>query len=246
MRTEEAEIKLRESEGALAAIRSNDVRKLKEENEELCERLAFLEFEVEECRNALNTERQLILNDRLRGREDKPHFEGRDQDDGDIVNDGDDNVVVESSPPPIEEIGRTNKDGELLSQVETRVETATGHLVEIRENGLRSGPTTDNEASVAVLAANASIQHSDKINESNKLEDSSSGPATDNDSAAVATDRSNQFTDKINELETSIKLLLEENAALQKQLKIAPRTKKAKLRWRWFGMFMDCTRPQCS
>ena len=43
MKSEEAENKLRESEGTLASVRSSEVRKLKEENEDLCERLAFVE-----------------------------------------------------------------------------------------------------------------------------------------------------------------------------------------------------------
>ena len=46
MKSEEAENKLRESEGTLAAVRSSEVHKLKEENEELCERLAFVEVEA--------------------------------------------------------------------------------------------------------------------------------------------------------------------------------------------------------
>ena len=46
MKSEEAENKLRESEGTLAAVRSSEVRKLKEENEDLCERLAFVDGEA--------------------------------------------------------------------------------------------------------------------------------------------------------------------------------------------------------
>mmetsp|Transcript_65 Transcript_65/g.152 ORF Transcript_65/g.152 Transcript_65/m.152 type:complete len:319 (-) Transcript_65:305-1261(-) len=57
-RTEEAENKFRQSEGTLAAVRSTEVRKLKEENEDLFERLAFLESEAEDCRNALDAERE--------------------------------------------------------------------------------------------------------------------------------------------------------------------------------------------
>jgi chromosome segregation ATPase len=57
MKSEEAENRLRESEGALAAVRSSEVRKLREENEELCERLAFVEGEAEDYRNELNAER---------------------------------------------------------------------------------------------------------------------------------------------------------------------------------------------
>lgn len=56
-KSEEAECRLRESEGALAAVRSSEVRKLREENEDLCERLAFVEGEAEDYRNELNAER---------------------------------------------------------------------------------------------------------------------------------------------------------------------------------------------
>lgn len=57
-RTEEAENKQREAEGTLAVVRSREVRKLREENEELCERIAFVEGEAEDCRNELNVERE--------------------------------------------------------------------------------------------------------------------------------------------------------------------------------------------
>eukprot|EP00578_Thalassiosira_sp_NH16_P003896 CAMPEP_0181131840 /NCGR_PEP_ID=MMETSP1071-20121207/30672_1 /TAXON_ID=35127 /ORGANISM="Thalassiosira sp., Strain NH16" /LENGTH=440 /DNA_ID=CAMNT_0023218125 /DNA_START=55 /DNA_END=1378 /DNA_ORIENTATION=+ len=60
-KTEEAENRLRQTEGALAAMRSKsnaEVGKLQGENEELCERLAFLEGEAQECRDELNKERE--------------------------------------------------------------------------------------------------------------------------------------------------------------------------------------------
>ena len=59
--SEEAENKLREIEGTLSAVRSSELRKLKEENEDLCERLAFVEGEAEDYRNELNTERILCV-----------------------------------------------------------------------------------------------------------------------------------------------------------------------------------------
>ncbi len=40
-----------------AAVRSSEVRTLREENEDLCERLAFVEGEAEDYRNELNAER---------------------------------------------------------------------------------------------------------------------------------------------------------------------------------------------
>ena len=58
MKMEEYENKLRESEGTIYALRSSEMRKLKQENEELCERLAYVEGEAEDYRNELNTERE--------------------------------------------------------------------------------------------------------------------------------------------------------------------------------------------
>lgn len=221
MRTEEAETKRREAEGSLAAVRSNDVRKLKEENEELCERLAFLETEEEECRNVLNTEREMhrkeIKLNRLRS-----------------LSVGEEGVSSSSS---IEEIGTTNKDRE----GHIRIETATEHLAEaktgnkIQENDSCSDPTTDNVEIAAAVATNTSIQHLNKINELNKLVQEGNQEAT-----GVAADTSNQHSDKINELESTNKLLLEENAALREQSKWVPKERKN----RWFGIFMDCIRPQ--
>ena len=58
MTCEEAENKLREAEGALASVQQSELRKLKEENEDLYERLAFIEGESEDYRNELETERE--------------------------------------------------------------------------------------------------------------------------------------------------------------------------------------------
>ena len=58
MACEDAENKMREVEGTLASVRSSELRKIKEENEDLCERLAFIEGEVEDYRNELDTERE--------------------------------------------------------------------------------------------------------------------------------------------------------------------------------------------
>jgi chromosome segregation ATPase len=63
MKSEEYENKLREAEGSLSTLRSSELRKLKQENEELYERLAFVEGESEDYRNELNTERERHRND---------------------------------------------------------------------------------------------------------------------------------------------------------------------------------------
>ena len=58
MACEDAENKMREVEGTLASVRSSELRKIKDENEDLMERLAFIEGEVEDYRNELDTERE--------------------------------------------------------------------------------------------------------------------------------------------------------------------------------------------
>lgn len=58
MACEDAENKMREVEGTLASVRSSELRKIKDENEDLMERLAFIEGEVEDYRNELETERE--------------------------------------------------------------------------------------------------------------------------------------------------------------------------------------------
>ena len=63
MKSEEYENKLREAEGSLSTLRSSELRKLKQENEELYERLAFVEGESEDYRNELNTERERHRNE---------------------------------------------------------------------------------------------------------------------------------------------------------------------------------------
>ena len=56
--SEDNETKVRYLEGSLQSVRSSELKKVKEENEELCERLAFVEGEVEDYRNELNTVRE--------------------------------------------------------------------------------------------------------------------------------------------------------------------------------------------
>jgi chromosome segregation ATPase len=63
MKSEEYENKLRESEGTISALRSSEMRKLKQDNEELYERLAYVEGEAEDYRNELNTERERHRNE---------------------------------------------------------------------------------------------------------------------------------------------------------------------------------------
>ena len=58
MAAEEAQTKLRESEGSLAQVRSSELRNLKEELEEVYERLAFVEGEAEDYRMELERERE--------------------------------------------------------------------------------------------------------------------------------------------------------------------------------------------
>ena len=56
--SEDNETKVRYLEGSLQSVRSSELKKVKEENEELCERLAFVEGEVEDYRNELNSVRE--------------------------------------------------------------------------------------------------------------------------------------------------------------------------------------------
>ena len=59
MKAEEAATALQSSEGSLTAVRSGELRKMKEENEELCERLAFLKREVKGGTCRMEEEREL-------------------------------------------------------------------------------------------------------------------------------------------------------------------------------------------
>ena len=58
MKAKEAATALQRSEGSLTAVRSGELRKAKEENEELCERLAFLEGEVKGGTRRMEEERE--------------------------------------------------------------------------------------------------------------------------------------------------------------------------------------------
>ena len=229
MKSEEAENKLRESEGTLAAVRSSEVRKLKEENEDLCERLAFVDGEAEDYRNELNTEREQhrevleelkgdvnVLKARLQERDNElkqlkstqetaglaADKESTEEDDIESILDG---QKVDAAPLPTAETepttGTTSDEREeYVKTLEDELELVTEQLIEA-ETKLSQTQAELEEALVEAEEANK------------KLEDANSNGSSAAEN--VAAEQSGQIT----ELESSIKLLEEENAALQEEAK---------------------------
>mmetsp|Transcript_6886 Transcript_6886/g.14939 ORF Transcript_6886/g.14939 Transcript_6886/m.14939 type:complete len:1458 (+) Transcript_6886:192-4565(+) len=228
MKSEEAENKLRESEGTLAAVRSSEVRKLKEENEELCERLAFVEVEAEDYRNELNTDRERhreevgelkgdvnVLKGKLKERENELEKLKSDMDNEVMGREtgGKSESIVDSecatgeekvsSPPPTAESGTTSDDREdYIRTLEDELEIVTEQLIQA-ETKLSQTQAELEEALVEAEQANNTLEIS-MINGS-----SSNG----------AVDVNNQHTNKITELESTINLLQKENSSLQEESK---------------------------
>jgi len=239
MKSEEAENKLRESEGTLASVRSSEVRKLKEENEELCERLAFVEGEAEDYRNELNTEREQhreameevkgdvnMLRMKLKEREEELELikvdmsattgEDDSKDEKEKEQDGDDEEgrdveTEESTPPPptTEKSEKTTNDEreEYIRTLEDELELVTEQLIE-----------AENKLSQTQAELEEVLVESEEMAKM-KTEDNGAVNGTSNNSDADVDADTNEHSDKITELESSIKLLQEENATLMDESK---------------------------
>ena len=234
MKSEEAENKLRESEGTLAAVRSSEVKKLKEENEELYERLAFVEGEAEDYKNELNTEREQhreameevqgdvnMLRSKLKAREEELELmkvdmsniveeekpkQSDDNDDDDLF-DGEEQVVdnANESPLPTTESGTTSDEREeYIRTLEDELELVTEQLIEAETK------LSQTQAELEEVLVEAEQQSKKTVENGimNGVE-----PTTDDDAS------NDKHSDKIEELESSIKLLQEENTSLQEESK---------------------------
>lgn len=175
MKCEEAENRLRESEGALAAVRSSEMRKLKEENEDLCERLAFVEGEADDYRNELERHREEIevlrgdvnvLSTKLSQREeelellkvDMSNVEeekkgGEEGDDkasahiGNVRGKGDDEIF-DATPAPL-----SNERDEYIRTLEEELELVTEQLIEAETKLSRTQIKLDEALAEAELQA---------------------------------------------------------------------------------------------
>ena len=263
VKSEEAENRLRESEGLLAAVRSNEVRKFKEENEELCERLAFLGSEAEECRNALNSERErhrdqmktLIsanlqsaspTHERVRiSTPQEEENETNSQGNGNTAKNGDVDVVQQgddgsktSDSSSAEEAESSPKPEEKIctSDIDKNIDIQT---VETRQETSKDEPEPNRPTTATGTALVARPVRNSSERSKNCID-----LTTDDGSTTAAADTRNQQSHKINELEAAIKHLQEENATLQNQLKCLTEGKQS---YSWFiGVFRDCICPKSS
>lgn len=236
-RTEEAENQLRVSEGTLAAVRSTEVRKLKEENEDLCERLAFLESEVEDYKNVLNAEKEMyremvkelkddvaVLKVRLeedRKTKEETKLSNGHQGSSDKVKDDDTRVnhandeKVDLPPPPPVDSGATKGDRE--------------EYIRTLENGLE---LTTEQLSATKTKLSQTQAALDKASANKTSETHGGSTAT-----AVAPDENTPHSDKITELSSTIKNLQEENAVLREEMQRLSNDRKPKRRWFELPMF---------
>jgi len=229
MKSEEAENKLRESEGTLASVRSSEVRKLKEENEELYERLAFVEGEAEDYRNELNTEREQhreameevkgdvnMLRMKLKEREEELELikvdmsatgEDNGKDEKQTEQEGDEGKDVikqeSTSPPPTTEDSEKTSDEreEYIRTLEDELELVTEQLIE-----------AETKLSQTQAELEEVLVESEEM--AKKAEDENGVANGTSNNSAVDVDNIKEHSDKIIELESSIKLLQEENATL--------------------------------
>mmetsp|Transcript_38030 Transcript_38030/g.79656 ORF Transcript_38030/g.79656 Transcript_38030/m.79656 type:complete len:341 (-) Transcript_38030:42-1064(-) len=248
-RTEEAENKLRVSEGTLAAVRSTEVRKLKEENEDLCERLAYLGSEVDDYKNILNAEKEMYremvkeLKDdvavlKVRLEEDRKTkeetklsngYQGSSdtvKDDDKMVNHANDEKTDLPPPPPVDS-GATKGDRE--------------EYIRTLENGLKLTTEKMSATKTKLLQTQAALDKA-SANSTSETHGGSTTPTHDATAAAVAPHESTPHSDKITELSSTIKNLQEENAALREEMQRLSNDRKPKRRW--FELLMFCPRPK--
>lgn len=237
MKSEEAENRLRESEGALAAVRSSEVRKLREENEDLCERLAFVEGEADDYRNELNTERERhreeveelrgdvnVLTTKLRQREEELESLKVDlsyignisvEEEGRGGGDDDDDEIFDATPTPAAEAlpgaelsGATRDEREeYIKTLEDELELVTEQLIE-SETRLSQ---TQAELEEALVEAERQTHNPAE----NGVTNGSSATVSD----AVDSETNTRLSEKINELESALKRIEEENVSLHEESK---------------------------
>jgi kinesin family protein C2/C3 len=237
MKSEEAENRLRESEGALAAVRSSEVRKLREENEDLCERLAFVEGEADDYRNELNTERERhreeveelrgdvnVLTTKLRQREEELESLKVDlsyignisvEEEGRGGGDDDDDEIFDATPTPAAEAlpgaelsGATRDEREeYIKTLEDELELVTEQLIE-SETRLSQ---TQAELEEALVEAERQTHNPAE----NGVMNGSSATVSD----AVDSETNTRLSEKINELESALKRIEEENVSLHEESK---------------------------
>lgn len=243
--SEEAENKLREIEGTLSAVRSSEMRKLKEENEDLCERLAFVEGEAEDYRNELNTEREqhrevmeemkedvTVLKMKLKEREDElehnikvdvSNIEEEEQQPQKLENVGgaaDDELFDgEGDVQESSTLPVTVKSGTTSDDREDYIRTLEDELELVTEQLIESGTKlSQTQADLEEALVEAEQQASNKMENGDMnggISVESSASNVDN----VGDNSLEKHSDKIAELESSIKLLQEENKALHDESK---------------------------
>ncbi|KAL3803316.1 hypothetical protein ACHAW5_006080 [Stephanodiscus triporus] len=237
MKSEEAENRLRESEGALAAVRSSEVRKLREENEDLCERLAFVEGEADDYRNELNTERERhreeveelrgdvnVLTTKLRQREEELESLKVDlsyignisvEEKGRGGGDDDDDEIFDATPTPAAEAlpgaelsGATRDEREeYIKTLEDELELVTEQLIE-SETRLSQ---TQAELEEALVEAERKTHNQAE----NGVMNGSSAMVSD----AVDSETNTRLSEKNYELESALKRIEEENVSLREESK---------------------------
>mmetsp|Transcript_24002 Transcript_24002/g.57943 ORF Transcript_24002/g.57943 Transcript_24002/m.57943 type:complete len:1481 (+) Transcript_24002:367-4809(+) len=236
MKSEDAENKLRESEGTLAVIRSSEMRKLREENDDLYEKLAFVEGEAEDYRNELNTEREryreeieetrgdaAVLRMKLREREEELKTVRRADDvatgddvveekkeGGDDIFDGDDGAAatLNVQEPPLPP--PTAESGPAGDEREEYIRTLEEELEIVTEQLI--------EAETKLSQTQAELEETLAEAVQSK-ENAIANGSTATVSGASSPDANNQQSEKVAELETSIELLREENSALLEESK---------------------------
>ena len=240
-KSEEAECRLRESEGALAAVRSSEVRKLREENEDLCERLAFVAGEAEDYRSELNAERDRhreeveelggdvhVLATKLRQREEE--LESLRADAGSYIGNisvgevvgrggGGDDVddIFDATLTPsasvealrgAEPSGATRDEREeYIKTLEEELELVTEQLIEAETRMSR----TQAELEEALVEA-------ERQSHKPSVDGVMNGSSATVDYAADS-ETNTRLSEKIDELESSLKRIEEENVSLREESK---------------------------
>lgn len=235
MKSEEYENKLRESEGTISALRSSEMRKLKQDNEELYERLAYVEGEAEDYRNELNTERERHRNEMeemqsdmamlrimLKKREEELELL-ETTDIGNVIvggegrqgNDDDNDIFDEETAPPTtatiasgsDPTAKEAEQEEYIRTLEDELELVTEQLIEAETKLSR----TQSELEDALALVDERKETEKSLDRQGVM----NGELPTPDSSEMTL----TYTNKISELESTIQQLQDEHAALHDESK---------------------------
>jgi kinesin family protein C2/C3 len=227
MKSEEAENRMRETEGTLASIRNSELRKLREENEDLFEKLAFVEGEAEDYRTELNAMRERHRGEveELRGDIQALTMKLKMRDDeveslrvdvsymgtvgGDDGGDDDDDDIFDATPggakgPSCAASSTKDEREEYIKTLEDELELVTEQLI---------------EAETRLSRTQTELEEAQSVESERRRSRDVPSENGDGTTMAAESETNDRLSERIHELESSIEIMEEENSSLREETK---------------------------